>query len=103
MPISWAMRCSSGMSFCSRVLRSVVVSMRLCLSLQVVLERHPVGRELLETEVGEWVFDELSEHINGHGRDIGPRFSGFDHMHRMTQRSRQHLGLVPLYRVDVGD
>ena len=48
IPRRWAICCSSGMSFPSSALRSVVVSMRLCLSLQLVLELGPIGLELVQ-------------------------------------------------------
>src|SRR5205823_12408635 len=86
MPMPSAIFCSSGINFPSRTLRSVVVSMRLCLSLQLGLELTPVGLELLQAEVRERVLHELREDVVGHRRDVGAGERGVHDVHRMTQR-----------------
>src|SRR5688500_920459 len=95
------MRCSSGTSLDSR-LPPVSLSVANSGSFRVG-ERLPIGQELLEAGGGEWMLDELREHVVGHGPDVGTKACGLDHVNGMPQRRGKDLGRDALHLVDLAD
>src|SRR6266542_2701105 len=59
--------------------------------------------ELLEPDVGERVVDELLDHFERHGADVGAELSRLKHVDRAAHAGHEHFRVEPIVLVDGDD